>query len=299
MKTATKVAKPEKQEIRYFVDKITIEKARQLAETHKEKAFGILHGIAKKLGKKAEIKAVGMIKRYEPFWHIIASFLTEYERKSKYKIYVDPVVKALEIGKDKFKIAEKQRKQNIVIVDATDICEIGKKKEMLVDATIEARKPEDIKHNSKFEKYLQCESKKIKEIETLVSKRTQVLDVRLKASFLVRSILQAIIYPVDADKILKEELSIEKLVLYFRPVYIFEYISYPKGDKRFIFVDALTEEVGFAKKLEKKKTSTSFTESTLFEIGGEAISTLIPGGEAAFKLFMHLKEYRKKKKFRA
>ncbi|MDD5133592.1 MAG: hypothetical protein PHD81_00480 [Candidatus Nanoarchaeia archaeon] len=291
--------KHKKQEIRYFLDKVNLARAKELAEENKEKAFGMFHGIARKFGRQEEIKVVGMLKRYYPFWHINAFSYIEYERKNKYKVEVEKEVKTFVVDSERFDV-EKGEKRNALVINGTDICEVKKDRDLLIDATLEHKKPEDLKNNTKFEKYLNFETRKIKEIEDLIANEsTQVYAIETKAEFIVRSILQAIMHPVDADKVLNEEISVEKLILYFHPIYIFECIAYPQGGKRFIFVDGLTEEVSSSSKLENKKTETSFAESEILEIGGEALSSFIPGGQAAYTVFKRLKEKRRKDKFRA
>lgn len=294
-----KLLRAKKQEIRYFADKLKKEELLEIAEKNKNKAFGFIIGIADKFAKeKAEVKLAKIIKRYDPFWHIIAGSSIDYERKSQYKVIVSKEVKKLIIGDKEFS-AEEGKNDNTIIFDSVDICHEHKRKEILIDGAIDVKSPANIKNNDKYAVYLNSEYKKIKEVEEMMKPDVIVIPVVLKAAFILRSILQEIINPVSADKILDEKVEIEEMMLYFKPVYIFEYEHSKKNDKRYIEIDSITGKVDFLKVLEHKKSGEIFTESALFEIGVSAISTLIPGGEAAYKVIKGIKEEKRRKKNKA
>jgi len=294
-----KLLKAKKQEIRYFADKLSKEELLEIAEKNKNKAFGLFSGIADKFAKeKAEVKLVKIIKRYDPFWHIVAESTVDYERKSKYSVIVSSEVKKLLIGDKEF-LAEEGKKDNTVIFDSVDICHEHKRKEVLMEGAVDIKDPAHIKNNDKYSVYLEHESKKIKEVEEMMKADVIVVPVVLKAAFILRSMLQEIINPVSADKILDERAEVDQMILYFKPVYLFEYKHSKKNDTRYIEIDSITGKVDIVKELEYKVSKELFTESALFEIGVSAISTLIPGGEAAYKVVKGIKEARRRKKNKA
>ncbi|MBU0929614.1 MAG: hypothetical protein KJ623_00910 [Nanoarchaeota archaeon] len=291
--------KAKKQEIRYFVDKLKKEELLVIAEKNKNNAFGFFSGISDKFSKeKAEIKLLKIYKRYDPFWHIIAESLVDYERKSKYKVIVDKQVKKLRIGETEFN-AEEGKQHNDIVIHSTDICHEHRRKEILIDGAFDIKTPTNIKNQEKLAVYLHNDSKKIKEVEELMKNDVIVVPVVLKAAFILRSMLQDIINPVSADKILNEKVGIDELILYFKPVYIFEYTHSKKNEKKYVEVDSINGRVKILREMEHKRSKELFTESALFDIGVSALSSLVPGGEAAYKLVRGIREERKRNKNKA
>lgn len=293
------IAKAKKQEIRFFVDKLKKEELLEIAEKNKNSAFGFFSGISDKFSKeKAEIKLVKIYKRYDPFWHIIAESTVDYERKSKYKVITGKEVKKVKIGEIEFN-TEEGKKDNELIFDSIDICHEHKRKEILIDGALNIKESSHIKNQEKLSVYLSHESKRIREVEELMKNDVIVVPVVLKAAFILRTILQDIINPVSADKILNEKVGVDELILYFKPIYLFEYTHSKKNDKRYVEVDSITGKVNIAKEMEHKKSKELFTESALFDIGVSAISSLVPGGEATYKLVKGISEERRRRKNKA
>ncbi|MDD5650135.1 MAG: hypothetical protein PHF86_06945 [Candidatus Nanoarchaeia archaeon] len=291
--------KAKKQEIRYLADKLTKEEMLEIAEKNKNNTFGLISGIKDTFSReKAEIKLVKILKRYDPFWHIVAESVVDYERRSKYKVIVGKEVKKLRIGITEFE-SEEGKKDSTVTFDSTDICHEHRKKEILIDGAVDVKNPSNIKNDEKFTVYLNDNHKKIKEVEELMKDDVIVVPVILKAAFILRSILQEIINPVSADKILNEKIEIGQLVLYFRPSYIFEYSHSKKNETRYVEVDSITGKVRTVKELEHKKSKEIFTESALFDIGVSALSSLVPGGEATYKLVKGISAERRRRKNKA
>jgi len=294
-----RLLRAKKQEIRYFLDKLKKEELLDIAEKNKNKAFGLFAGIADKFAKeKAEIKLVKIIKRCDPFWHIIAESTVDYERKSRYKVIVSFEVKKLVIGDKEFS-AEEGKKDNTVAFDSVDVCHENRRKEVLIDGALDIKDPASIKNNDKYSVYLEHESKKIKEVEEMMKADVIVVPVVLRAAFILRSMLQEIINPVSADKILNEKAEVEQMILYFKPVYLFEYRHSKKNDTIYVEIDSITGKVNFVKKLEHKVSKELFTESMLFDVGVSAISSLVPGGEAAYKLVKGIRQERRRRKNKA
>jgi hypothetical protein len=89
---------------------------------------------------------------------------------------------------------------------------------------------------------------------------------------------------IQADKIEEEHIDIEHLILYYRPVYAYEYHWIPK-DKRVVqeydpILNTFRTEGGQIKKHFRKVLS----NDTLFDIGADAIGTVVPGANLVVKL---------------
>ncbi len=290
------ILKASKEEIRYFEDKLSKEEMLELAEKNKVRAFGLISGLTSAFSSKNEdIKLKRIIKRFDPFWQIIAQSSIDYERASNYKITATKEVKKLRIGNEVFE-GEEGRKDNTIPFTSVDICNQTKKRKMLIDADALVKEPSNLKHSKQFEKYLEESSKKIKKIDDLDKKDIIVSPVMIRASFILRSVLQEIIHPVDADKILEESIEIEKLILYFRPSYIFEYENTKKNTKGYVSIDSITKQVSFVKEIETKKVKQPLTETAAFDIGVSALSSLVPGGEATYRLVKGIQRERRFKK---
>jgi len=291
------IMKANTEEIRYFEDKLSKEEMLEIAEKNKTRAFGLISGITSKFSNdNQDIKLLKIVKRLDPFWEIVAESSIDYERTSKYKVIVSKEVKKLRIGNKEFETEESRKNDNTVYLKSTDICNKTRKRGMLIDATVLVKDPNHLKHNEKYESYLTESSKKVKKIEDLEKKDIIISSVNIKASFILRSVLQEIIHLVDADKILNEKIEIEKLSLHFRPSYIFEYENTKKKTKGYVSIDSITGKVSFVKEIESKKSKQPLTETAVFDIGVSAFSSLIPGGEAAYRLVKGISKERRLRK---
>ncbi len=293
------ILKATKEEIRYFEDKLSKEEMVDIAEKNKTKAFGFFSGLKSKFsGDKKDIKLNKIVKRFDPFWELVAESSVDYERASNYKVTVSKEVKGLRIGNKDFDGSE-GRNYNTVSFESIDLCNETRKRGMLIDGTLQVKNPSNLKHTKRFEKYVKESSKKIKHIKDLDRKDVMISTVRVKASFILRSILQEIIHPVDADKITNEEIEVKKLILYFIPSYIFEYENTKKNLKGYVSVNTITGEVSYIKEMNLYKAKQPITETAVFDIGVSALSSLVPGGEATYRLIKGIQRERRFKKSKA
>ncbi|NYT06628.1 MAG: hypothetical protein GKC04_09755, partial [Methanomicrobiales archaeon] len=111
-----------------------------------------------------------------------------------------------------------------------------------------------------------------------------VVPAKVKASSLTRSIVAEMLHPVEADSITVEEIRVQALHLYFRPVYAFEYAWPSKQKTAVLELDAATREVRHGGVTLRQKMQEVFSEHDLFDIGADVIDLLVPGGGIALKL---------------
>ncbi|PIN85856.1 hypothetical protein COV19_07670 [Candidatus Woesearchaeota archaeon CG10_big_fil_rev_8_21_14_0_10_44_13] len=252
-----------KQNIQVFKDVYDEEKSKALVQENKKKAFGMLS----MFDKAENIKLTHSEKRYEPFWHIIGESYIEYLRKNNYSFNVDPQVREVNIAGNIFKI---EGDKPVCNFEAEDRCVEHFTRELITDA-MEGKQGE-----KELKRYIEFETKQIKETEELMGENKVVVPAKIKASFLVRDFVRNLIKPVHADKILNEKVEITKTALYFRPIYAFEFTNVKSSKTGVLEVDALT---GVVEKGKVYKTSLKelIPEGALFDVGAEMASWVIPG----------------------
>ncbi|MEM4336384.1 MAG: hypothetical protein QXG86_00050 [Candidatus Woesearchaeota archaeon] len=274
----------EKQNIQVFEDVYSKIECEGIAIGKKEKGFGIISKFKKLVSSKDNIKLSNFEKRYEPFWHLLGESNLEYKRKTEYGFDVRPEVKSVKI---EGKVYEIREGTNYCSFIAEDHCFEHFKKEIFVDANTGA--------NVDYKRYLDFKTYKIEQTEELMKEKTVVVPAKVKASFLVRQLIKDLIKPFEADKVIKEEVVITKLALYFRPIYSFEFIDSKSGKRYILDVDALTGEVKKGSMV-GKALAEIFHEGDLFEIGTEFITDFIPGTKAGVMIAQKIKAARKRKK---
>lgn len=275
----------QKQNIQAFPDKYSQVECEGLALSKKDKVLGnIFSGIKRFVTSKDPVKVANFEKRYEPFWHIIGQLELEYKRKKEYGFQVNPEVKTVKINGT---IQEIKEGTNWCPIVGEDHCFEKHQKEMMVDANTGEEKD--------FKKYLEFESRKIKETEELMKGKNVVIPAKVKGSFIARQLIKEIIKPIEADKIITEKVIVTKLALYFRPIYAFELIDSKSGKSGVLDVDALTGEVKKGNII-GKGLAEIFSEGDLFEIGTELVTDFIPGAKATVMVVQKVREARKRKK---
>jgi hypothetical protein len=146
-------------------------------------------------------------------------------------------------------------------------------------------------------KYLSFDARTIKQTEELMGDKKIVIPAKVRASYLVREFIKELIKPVEADKIIQETVEVKKLVLYFRPIFSFEFTEESSGKSKVIEVDALTGETKIhGTKIFKTEMKELVSEDTLFELGTELASTFIPGAGVGAVIGKHIVQRRKEKK---
>jgi len=254
------------QKIYALDDQITLEEAGKRASDRKSGAFGV---ISKFLSRPDAGE-----KRYEPFWHVLCTTHLEYNRTRSIEFEVDEVVKSITISGV---VHETPRGGKKMKVDGLEYCTEDLRKEILLDAN-------SGKEEKDYGKYVGFRKREIAETEELMAGENIVVPAKVKASFLVRNYLSEMLKPVKADDILVERIRIEKLHLFFRPVYAFEFHWKTKDKYATLEIDGLTLEVKSGGKAIKQKLKEAISEADLFEIGTDVVDLVVPGGGLALRL---------------
>jgi hypothetical protein len=105
-----------------------------------------------------------------------------------------------------------------------------------------------------------------------------------RASAIVREVLAGMIKSVQADRILEEQINVERVDLYYRPVYAFQYRWLPKEKEGIMECDALTGKLGVGSSTFQRYLGKVLDAEFLFDVGVDAVDLLVPGGGIAIKV---------------
>jgi hypothetical protein len=123
---------------------------------------------------------------------------------------------------------------------------------------------------------------------------TVVVPPEIRASFVMRQVLQTMLKPVQADVIFEEVVTIEAIDLFYRPIFAFEFRWKTKDKTAVAEIDGVTGEMRNAKSL-RQQMNIPISRDALFDIGADTIGMIVPGGNIAVKLVKVAIDYNAKK----
>ncbi len=104
-----------------------------------------------------------------------------------------------------------------------------------------------------------------------------------RISAIMRDLLSKMIHGIQADTILKEEVEVSVIDLYYRPVYAFKYAWASKQKEAIIEVDGRTGDARPGTRVFSEYLGKVLDQAFLFDIGAEAVGIFVPGGGIAIK----------------
>jgi hypothetical protein len=258
--------------------------AERIAGENKE---GVIGGLARAIShKKSEWILADYFVKYEPFWHITGDSFFDYIRKAQYHVDVKPEVRSVKISQQ---VVDVDGDKPIVVISGDEHCFEKYDHETLISACTHGKGKDALKP------YLEAKSKQIKNVKELMQADTDILPIETRASFLVSEMIKQLLKPIQADKIIKEKVTIKKLALYFRPIHVFNYKDSESGKMKTIEVDAVTKEVHKPSVLVQKLRGVTPSQDMLFDVSGFA-ECVIPGAGLGSFIGKNLMKYRKRKK---
>jgi hypothetical protein len=214
-------------------------------------------------------------KRYQPFWHIICSSHYVYERRRPYPIKVSGAeVEAVTIEGMRYDASS-----GAITLAGLEHCREEVRNEVLVDGLTNAPDPE-------LSAYLSYPSVEIAEddLDDFQPQDAIVVPPQARATAVVRDILIGMMKSVQADRILEDRIDVERVDLYYRPVYAFQYRWAPKDKEAIVEYDGLTGKMQTGGKTFQQYAGQILDPEFLFDISIEAVDLLVPGGGLAIKL---------------
>lgn len=260
-----------------LIEQLSWQEVRERAWDKKAEAFGTLSKWIMRPNPR-EIQITYEEKRYEPFWHVACRTHHVYDRTRQYKITVGSqhVQRVTIQGVDYTPVVEGTTAQ--VTLQGVEHCREDNRRVALVHGTTGEPGP--------YEQYLDKPKQPIN-VGEWNPENAIVVPPEVRASGVVRQLLSQLIKPVDADQIFEEEVVVENVDLYFRPIYAFEYHWAAKAKQAVIELDGLTGEVRKDGKAVRVELDKVMNRDLLFDVGAEAANLFIPGGGIAVKAVQH------------
>lgn len=254
--------------------------AQEQAEKSKLDAFGTLARLNPLNRPRQETVQLSKWElRHEPFWHVVARREVDFNHEAHYSLPItNAYAQRVEIDGRSFEVISPGNKPRIEI-PLQEICHRKVDTTVYQDGLKRQIKPAALQRY--VEKYKATEQEQLSveaAIEPTLSSSAamQMALARLAAE------------AVDASVIHTDQYVFEKLYLYYRPVYAFEYAWNPSGKTGVIEIDGLTGDVVTGGEWFRDKLDTMMTRDNLFDLGAEVASATIPGGGIAVKVLHKL-----------
>lgn len=249
--------------------------ATEQANQKKLNAFGMLAKLNPfKRPKEETVLLSKHVLRYEPFWHVVTTRSVDYSRELTYPVEIgNAYAKKVLINGKEYSIAEQGNKRSINL-QGVEFCHRKIDYEDHLDGL-----SRDLKKG-----VLANYVKKYKVQEHTVLALPEAIVPQLRLPMLLQKIRQTLDTEViNAHEFQEDIVTIEKVHLYYRPVFAFEFAWTTEDKVGVIEVDGLTGEVIENGQWFKEKLQAITTREMLFEISSELAGVLVPGGGTAVK----------------
>ena len=263
-----------------------ISAATEQANKKKLDAFGMMakFNILNK-PKDEAVHAARSELRYEPFWFIDSNRKVDYKLLLERKLDVDDeyATSILIDGKD-YEIFEDSKKSFVSndkrysTLNVQYNCNREIKYKTYIDGLGRNIKSEN------YEKLFKNSNYKFKEVEDLTN-----IDNIINPTFSFSSAIEEMKNSLLREKIISHEILtddaiVDKIYLYFRPVYAFEFIWSNENKVGIIEIDGLNGEISEKGVWLKERVSKVMTRDMFFDIGGEIANGMVPGSGVVVKM---------------
>ncbi len=121
-------------------------------------------------------------------------------------------------------------------------------------------------------------------LDELTEQGAIVVPPQGRATAVVRDVLLGILKSVRADRILEDTIEVERIDLYYRPVYAFQYRWKSKNREAVLEYDGITGTLQTDGKTFQQYVGKIMDPEFLFDVSADTIDLLVPGGGIAMKL---------------
>jgi hypothetical protein len=258
-------------------EQLSMDQAEGRAWSNKMSAFGRLDRVTSLFSrpKDEEFELLYKEKRYQPFWQIVCSSRYVYERRRQYPLKVSGV----EVESVSIEGMQYDATSGTITLSGLEHCREEVRKEVLVDGLTNAENPE-------LSAYLGYPKTEIAEddLDDFQPEDAIVVPPQARATAVVRDILIGMIKSVQADRIIEDRIDVERVDLYYRPVYAFQYRWHAKDKEAIVEYDGMTGKMQAGGKTFQQYAGQILDPEFLFDISIEAVDLLVPGGGLAIKL---------------
>lgn len=261
------------QHIFILEDRLTPEEIRQRAMDRRTSAFGGGIGNLLQRPKADDIELVNSQRRLEPFWHVSGNARYVYDRSRPYTVPASgPEVREVTVQGERYQV----NAARAFVMTALEHCRDEFAQETYSDGVSGAPVTDATT-------ILAGRRREVTDLAAAAEGGTIVVPPAQHASSLVRQLLASMMRAVQADSIAEESMTLEHVDLYYRPWWAFEFLWKPKDKRGVLEIDAITgltrQGMGLVPKLQRM-----VTRETLFDIGADTASLLVPGGSIAVKV---------------
>lgn len=264
-------------------ERLTIDEITQRAMDKRTSALGSL--LSKP--KPEEVTLVNRQRRLEPFWHVAGRAIYVYERNREYSVPAAAAdVEALTILGTRYE-GQAAGSSRAFHVPALEHCRTEIRSESFVDGLTGAAVADGAQ-------VITGPRSEIADPASLAEGDTIALPPENRASYVVRALMGELIKPVQADKVLEEEVVLEATDLFYRPVWAFEFTWNGKGKNAIVEIDSVTGQTRAGKALVGQIRG-ALNRDLLFDVGADTVGLFVPGGSIAVKLAKAAMDSNKKK----
>ena len=263
-----------------------ISAATEQANKKKLDAFGMMakFNILNK-PKDEAVHAARSELRYEPFWFIDSNRIVDYKLLLERKLEVDDeYANSILIDGKNYEIFEDSKKSFVSndkrysTLNVQYNCNREIKYKTYIDGLWRNIKSEN------YEKLFKNSNYKFKEVEDLTN-----IDNIINPTFSFSSAIEEMKNSLLREKIISHEILtddaiVDKIYLYFRPVYAFEFIWSNENKVGIIEIDGLNGEISEKGVWLKERVSKVMTRDMFFDIGGEIANGMVPGSGVVVKM---------------
>lgn len=267
--------------ILFFDEVYPVRAAQEQAEKSKLNAFGTLARLNPLNRPKAD--TVNLAKwelRYEPFWHVVAHREVDYTNAVTYAVAVgNEHARSIEVEGRRFEPVPGPKPRIDLLV--REHCQRRIDAVVYQDGLKRPLKPQVLQ--SYVDRYKANPREQVDIEGTLPPRMSFATVLQLAQSRLAAE-------AVDAHEIHRDVATFDRIQLYYRPVFAFEYVWSTSGKIGVIEIDGLTGDVVENGEWFRDRFEKVMTREMLFELGAEAATTLVPGGGFAVKVLGKLTE---------
>jgi hypothetical protein len=264
-------------------EKVTVEQARLRAMDKRTTLFTSGMNVLLQRIKPEEVELLAMQKRWEPFWNVVCTTRLVYDRTRKFNVPVTgPEVQSITLQEVDYPAANRA-----ITFAAVEHCREEYHQQVFFDGVSGA--------TQELSNLLSDNRVELNDLSEFAARaNTIVVPPEIRASFVMRQVLQTMLKPVQADVIFEEVVNVEAIDLYYRPIFAYEFRWKTKDKTAVAEIDGVTGEMRNAKSL-RQQMNIPISRDALFDIGADTIGMLVPGGNIAVKLAKVAIDYNAKK----
>ncbi len=256
---------------------LTLDQAEGRAWSQKLDAFG---RVAKMTGliqrpKDDDFELIYKERRFQPFWHVVCSARYVYERRREFTLTTGgPEVERVTLDDKEYGAINGR----ITLIGA-EYCREEPRSELFLDGYTGETNPA-------LADYLQYTANEVPVdyLDELANQGAVVVPPQSRATAVVRDVLLGILKSVRADRILEDTVEVERVDLYYRPVYAFQYRWKSKRREAILEYDGVTGALQAEGKTFQQYMGKILDPEFLFDVGADTVKLLVPGGGIAMKL---------------